>query len=109
MSELVYLDNRRFAAIERDGKGGASATKWITSFELGTLDGATVEATPPNLTKRTAIDLVSLFLREGHNVEKEIEGLTVASDGQVYAITDNDNNRPTLLIRLGPASEVLGR
>ena len=47
-----------------------------------------------------------LLAEVGRDVEPEIEGLTVAADGQVYAITDNDNDRPTLLLRLGAAKDL---
>jgi hypothetical protein len=32
----------------------------------------------------------------------------VAVDGLVYAVTDNDNERPTVLLRLGSATDVFG-
>ena len=34
LSEILYLRDRTFATIERDGKGGKSSIKWITTFEL---------------------------------------------------------------------------
>jgi hypothetical protein len=108
LSELVHLGNRRFAAIERDSKGGDKAIKWVTTFELGGLIGAPPEATPPMISKRMAVDLVPMFTQLGHKIEKEIEGLAVAVDGEVYAITDNDNERPTVLLRLGLATDVFG-
>jgi hypothetical protein len=95
------LGNGRFAAIERDGRAGRNAIKWLTTFDLGPRSGAPPEGTPSMLTKQRALDLVPLFIALGRKVEKEIEGLAVAVDGQVYAITDNDNGRPTLLLRLG--------
>jgi hypothetical protein len=107
LSELVHLGNGRFAAIERDSKGGGKAIKWVTTFELGALIGAP-EATPPMISKRVAVDLVPMFTQLGHKIEKEIEGLAVAVDGQVYAITDNDNERPTVLLRLGLATDIFG-
>lgn len=108
LSDLLHLGNRRFAAIERDGEVGPQAIKWITTFDLGTLTGAPPDSTPPALTKHLAVDLVPLFTKLGHSVEKEIEGLAVAADGEVYAITDNDNDRPTVLLRLGKAADVFG-
>jgi hypothetical protein len=101
LSELLHLGNGRFAAIERDGRAGRNAIKWLTTFDLGPRSGAPPEGTPSMLTKQRALDLVPLFIALGRKVEKEIEGLAVAVDGQVYAITDNDNGRPTLLLRLG--------
>ena len=108
LSDLVHLGNRRFVAIERDGKGGQNAIKWVTTFELGSLIGARPETTPPMISKRVAVDLVPMFTQLGRKIEKEIEGLAVAVDGQVYAVTDNDNARPTVLLRLGAATDVFG-
>jgi hypothetical protein len=107
LSELLHLGGRKFAAIERDSKGGKKSIKWVTTFDLGSTMGAAPEDTPPKLVKRRAIDLVPLFTGSGRKVEKEVEGLALAADGQVYAVTDNDNERPTLLLRLGKAQEIL--
>lgn len=107
VSEVLHLRDRTFAAIERDGKGGKKSIKWITTFDLppatataasGVTDGQAL----PRLTKRRALDLVPMFLDAGRKVEKEVEGLALAADGQIYAVTDNDNERPTVLLRLGP-------
>ncbi|MEQ1710022.1 MAG: esterase-like activity of phytase family protein [Hyphomicrobium sp.] len=106
LSEVLALGQGRFAAIERDGKGGKKSIKWITTFALSPNSGAAPDATPPVLDKHVAIDLVPIFRDAGRKVEKEVEGLAVAADGMVYVVTDNDGERPTLLIRLGPASEV---
>ena len=110
VSEVLHLRDRTFAAIERDGKGGKKSIKWITTFDLppasataaraasGVTDGQAL----PRLTKRRALDLVPMFLDAGRKVEKEVEGLALVADGQIYAVTDNDNERPTVLLRLGP-------
>lgn len=108
LSELLHLGGGKFAAIERDGKGGKRSIKWLTTFDLGSGDpgsaaSAAPEETPPKLVKRRAVDLVPLFIDSGRKVEKEVEGLALAADGEVYAVTDNDNERPTLLLRLGKA------
>lgn len=104
LSEVLWLGGDRFAAIERDGKGGKKSIKWITTFSIPVNGGAAPDAPPPRLTKRVAVDLVPVFLDAGRKVEKEIEGLAVTADGMVYVVTDNDGERPTLLLRLGPAS-----
>jgi len=101
LSELLHLGGERFAAIERDGKGGRRAVKWVTLIDIPLAGGAEADAHPPLLTKRDAFNLVEIFLDADHKVEKEVEGLALAADGQVYAVTDNDNERPTVLIRLG--------
>lgn len=106
LSELLYLGGERFAAIERDGKGGRRAVKRVTSFAIPLEAGAAAEAPPPRLVLERDVDLVPVFLDADRKVEKEIEGLTIAADGQVYLVTDNDNQRPTVLVRLGPAADV---
>ncbi len=107
LSELLHLGNRRFAAIERDGKGGRKSVKWITTFELAALVGAPPDAGAPSDYKaHVALDLVPVFTLLERKVEKKIEGLAVASNGQVYVVTDNDNERATLLLRLGQAADI---
>lgn len=101
LSDILHLGDQRFALIERDGKGKRRALKWITTVDLGSVTGAPPDTTPPVLHKRLAVNLVPQFLDAGRKVEKEIEGLAIAADGEVYAITDNDGDRPTLLLRLG--------
>jgi hypothetical protein len=107
LSELVHLGQEKFAVIERDAKGGNTAVKLLTVFDLQGVTGAAPDETPPVLIKRVAVDLVPLFASAGRKVEKEIEGLAVAADRQVYAITDNDNKRPTLFLRLQEAERLL--
>ena len=106
LSEILHLRGRTFAAIERDGNGGKRSIKWITTFELAPEPGAPPDQTPPLLAKNRALDLVPLFLASGRKVEKEVEGLALAVDGNIYAVTDNDNQRPTLLLRLGSVEEL---
>lgn len=106
LSEILHLRDGTFAAIERDGKGGKRSIKWITTFELAPESGAAPDQTPPLLVKRRAVDLVPLFLASGRKVEKEVEGLALAVDGKIYAVTDNDNERATVLLRLGRAEEL---
>jgi hypothetical protein len=58
--------------------------------------------------KQVAADLVPVFLENGRKVEAEIEGLAIAADGMVCVITDNDNDRPTVLLKLGHRDELFG-
>lgn len=106
LSDILHIDGLRFALIERDGKGGRNAIKWITTVDLNAAKGSPPGAEPPMLAKRRVMDMAALFRAAGRKVEKEIEGLTVAADGQVYAVTDNDNKRATLLLRLGLAKRL---
>lgn len=108
LSELLHLSGSRFACIERDGEGGRSSFKWVTTFDLGAHAGSPANEIPPKLTKRQVIDLVPVFQAAGRKVEKEIEGLAITTDGQMYVVTDNDSDsaRPTLLLRLGNATSL---
>jgi hypothetical protein len=106
LSEILHLRGRTFAAIERDGNGGKRSIKWITMFDLAAEPGAPPDQTPPLLAKNRALDLVPLFLASGRKFEKEVEGLALAVDGNIYAVTDNDNRRPTVLLRLGSVEEL---
>ena len=106
LSEILHLRGRTYAAIERDGKGGKRSIKWITTFELAPEAGVGPDSPPPLLVKRRARDLVPLFLAAGRKVEKEVEGLAMAADGKIYAVTDNDNERATVLLRLGSADDL---
>jgi hypothetical protein len=58
------------------------------------------------INKPLAVDLVPMLTQLGRKIEKEIEDLAVAVGGRVYAVTGNGNKRPTVLLRLGPASDV---
>ena len=109
LSEIVHIGDRRFAVIERDGATGRDAYKRIMTFDLGQIRGATPVEQPQVLRKQQVLDLVPMFLNQGREVEPEVEGLAVAADGEVYAITDNDNERPTLLLRLGKAAHLFSR
>jgi hypothetical protein len=109
LSDILHLGDRHFALLERDGKGGRRALKWITTIELGTTTGADISDAALVLSKRRVFDFVPMFLDLDRKVEKEIEGLTIAADGQVYAVTDNDNKRATVLLRLGPRNRIFPR
>ncbi len=109
LSEILHLRDRTYAAIERDGKGGKRSIKWITTFDLAPGAGADPDSRPPLLVKRRARDLVPLFLAEDRKVEKEVEGLAMAADGEIYAVTDNDNERATVLLRLGSVDDPIAR
>lgn len=108
LSEIVHVRDRMFALIERDGEQGPGAVKRISTVDLGTSAGGAPGDDPPVLAKHLAVDPVPLFTSSGREVEKEVEGLAIAADGQVYAITDNDNERPTLLLRLGTSADLFG-
>jgi Esterase-like activity of phytase len=99
LSDILSLGSNRFAAIERDDKGHKAEIKWITTFELPAAEPNGI----PTVRKRTAVDLIDYFDRAGRDVEKQIEGLAITSAGGVFAVTDDDPDRDTLLLYLGSA------
>ncbi len=107
LSEILHLKDQTFAAIERDGRGGRKSIKLITTFDLEARSTGAAAQALPRIVKRRAVDLVPLFLAAGRKVEPEVEGLALTVDGQIYAVTDNDNDRPTVLMRLGHVTQLL--
>lgn len=108
LSDIMHLGGERFALIERDGKSGKRAIKLITTVDLAGIAGSAPGDALPLLRKQVAADLVPVFLEDGRKVEAEIEGLAIAADGMVYVITDNDDKRPTVLLKLGHRDELFG-
>lgn len=108
LSDIMHLGGERFALIERDGKSGKRAIKLITTVDLAGVAGSAPGEALPLVRKQVAADLVPVFLENGRKVEAEIEGLAIAADGMVCVITDNDNDRPTVLLKLGHRDELFG-
>ncbi len=110
LSEIAALGNGRFAILERDNQAGTEAAiKRVYEIDLDGVTAAPLGQTPPVLTKSLAIDLLpKLQAANGWTADK-VEGLTLAADGQLYAVTDNDgvDDSPgeSLFLRLGTANE----
>jgi len=106
LSELLYLGDGRFAAIERDNKEGAEAkVKWITTFQLPAKGAPRGSTNVPVVEKTRAVDLVKVFRDAGRPVEEQIEGLAITPTGKVYVLTDNKDAEDTVLIHLGDADD----
>ena len=106
LSELTSLGNGRFATIERDNQGGPDARiKRVYVFSIAGLEPQPQGGTFPEVTKYLAIDTLPALESYNGWVLDKIEGLTVAADGEVYAVTDNDGvddaSGETRLLRLG--------
>ncbi|MFD6754673.1 esterase-like activity of phytase family protein [Micromonospora gifhornensis] len=98
--------------IERDKLNGpAAAVKRIYTVELPT--GPAAPGPLRVLPKRLALDVLPALRADNGWTQEKLEGLTVAGNGQVYAITDNDGVQDatgeTVLLRLGPSAKVFGR
>jgi hypothetical protein len=91
LSEIVALGNGRFATIERDNQGGPDARiKRIYVFSTAGVTPQPEGSAFQSVTKFAAIDMLPLMQATNGWVLDKLEGLTVAADGEVYAVTDND-------------------
>ena len=108
LSEVTVVGDR-LAVIERDKLNGpAAAIKRIYTVELptGPADPGPLRVLP----KQLALDVLPALRADNGWTQEKLEGLTVAGNGQVYAITDNDGAQDatgeTVLLRLGPTEKV---
>jgi len=101
LSELVAVDRNTFAVIERDNQRGPQASiKKVYAFDVpSTWTGM------PTVHKRLVKDLLPALKADNGWVQDKVEGLTVAGNGQTYAVTDNDGlddaTGETVFLRLG--------
>jgi hypothetical protein len=110
LSEITAVDATTLAVIERDKLNGPAARlKSVATVEIP----RTFAATGAALTvapKTAALDVLPA-LRAGHGwTQEKLEGLTVAGNGQVYGMVDNDGNQDAngenIFLRLGAAAEI---
>ena len=113
LSEITSLGNGDLAIVERDNKGGPDAAiKRIYRVSVRHTATAELGAKEVPVLKKTLIRDVLADLRQSNGwTPDKLEGLTVASDGTVYAVTDNDgvddSTGETLFLNLGPINQVL--
>ncbi|MGW5578463.1 esterase-like activity of phytase family protein [Micromonospora chokoriensis] len=110
LSEITVVGDR-LAVIERDKLNGPAAT--VKRIYTVPLPGAAATGPLTVLPKTLAVDVLPA-LRAGNGwTQEKLEGLTVAGNGEVYAITDNDAVQDatgeTVLLRLGSSRKVFGR
>jgi hypothetical protein len=106
LSEVVALDTDRLLILERDNQSGPDARiKRLYTVRLDGVEPAPPGVPIPQLTKRLVRDLVPDLARPNGWLQEKVEGVTVAADGSVYIVTDNDgvdgNTGETQFIRLG--------
>ncbi|GAA3531823.1 hypothetical protein AFL01nite_20480 [Aeromicrobium flavum] len=105
LSEITAVDDDTFAVIERDKLNGPKArTKHISTFTVPQGSGKDL----PTVEKRLAIDVLPA-LRATHGwTQEKLEGFTIAKDGSLYGVTDNDGLKDatgeTVFLRLGKAT-----
>ncbi|MFF2087272.1 esterase-like activity of phytase family protein [Nocardia sp. NPDC058176] len=105
ISEIV-VDGDSLLLIERDKLSGPAAVlKSVTSVRIPTDAGVTGTAAPSVLAKTQVRDLLPELRATNGWVQEKVEGLTVAGNGQLYAVTDNDGlddaTGETVFLRLG--------
>lgn len=112
LSEITAIDQDTFAVIERDKLNGPAArNKRIYTVSVPSEGGAVSDPSIselPILSKRRAIDVLPA-LRATHGwTQEKLEGFTIAADGSLYGVTDNDGLKnatgETVFLRLGKAT-----
>ncbi|TDC51040.1 esterase-like activity of phytase family protein [Micromonospora sp. KC207] len=111
LSEVTVVGNR-LAVVERDKLNGpAAAIKRVYTVPMPA--GPAAPGPLAVLPKTLAVDVLPALRATDGWTQEKLEGLTVAGNGQVYAVTDNDAVQDatgeTVLLRLGPAAKVFGR
>ena len=110
LSEIVSLGGNRFAVLERDNLAGpTAAVKRIYQITLP----ATPATDPlPTVSKRLVRDLLPVLTAGRGWTQEKVEGLTVAGNGRVYLVTDNDGvedaTGETLFADLGSTRKLFG-
>ncbi|HEY1135330.1 MAG TPA: esterase-like activity of phytase family protein, partial [Nocardioides sp.] len=104
LSEIVTVDDDTVAVIERDKLNGPrAAIKRVYTVDLPAGTPGTV--TP--VEKELAVDVLPALTEQHGWTQEKLEGLTIAADGEVYAVTDNDGLKDatgeTQFLRLGRA------
>lgn len=105
LSEIVALDDDRLLVLERDNQAGADARiKRLYVIAVKGVTPAKHGGAIPILKKSLARDLIDDLAAPAGSLQEKVEGVTVASDGSIYIVTDNDgvdgNTGETQFIRL---------
>lgn len=107
LSEITAVDNDTFAVIERDKLNGPNArNKRIYTVDMPATDPAAGEL--PILKKKLAIDVLPALQATNGWTQEKLEGFTIAADGALYGVTDNDGLKDstgeTVFLRMGKAT-----
>ncbi|WP_405985372.1 esterase-like activity of phytase family protein [Streptomyces sp. NBC_00872] len=111
LSEITVVGDK-LAVIERDKLNGPSAKiKRVYTVDLP--KSAAPSGPLRVLPKKLAHDVLPDLRATNGWTQEKLEGLTVAGDGGVYAVTDNDGldnaTGETVLLRLGSSKKIFGR
>ncbi|MFC9897520.1 esterase-like activity of phytase family protein [Nocardia sp. NPDC127579] len=104
----ITVDGDSLLVLERDKLNGpAAALKVVNRVALPTTPGVTGTAQPVVLPKARVHDLLPALRATNGWVQEKVEGLAVAGNGELFAVTDNDGlddaTGETVLLRLGAA------
>ena len=106
LSEIVALEDDRLLVLERDNAAGPDArVKRLYAVSLKGVQPVAQGGAIPVLKKALARDLIADLARPNGWLQEKVEGVTVAADGSVYIVTDNDgvdgNTGETQFQRIG--------
>lgn len=114
LSEITALDDKHLLVIERDKLNGPDAkVKRVMKVTLpeGRAEGAAAGANGlalPMVKRELAVDVLPKLRATNGWTQEKLEGFTIAADGQMYAVTDNDAledaTGETVFLRLGKAN-----
>jgi LPXTG-motif cell wall-anchored protein len=114
LSEITLVDENTLAVIERDKLNGPdAAVKRIMTIEIPSESeiAAAGGAVIP-VQKTLALDVLPVLQSFRGWTQEKLEGFTIAADGRLYGVTDNDGlddaTGETQFLRLGSAAEVFG-
>jgi len=108
LSEITAVDDDTLAVVERDKLNGPNArNKRIYTVDVPATDPTGDEL--PVLDKTLAIDVLPALRATNGWTQEKLEGFTIAADGALYGVTDNDGLKDatgeTVFLRLGRATE----
>jgi hypothetical protein len=111
LSEITVVGDK-LAVIERDKLNGPAAqVKRIHTVDMP--DAAAPAGALTVLPKKLAYDVLPALRATDGWTQEKLEGLTVAGNGRVYALTDNDglddSTGETVLLNLGSSRKLFGR
>ncbi|MGP2435937.1 esterase-like activity of phytase family protein [Streptomyces sp. JW3] len=111
LSEITVVGDK-LAVIERDKLNGPAA-KIKRIYTVPLPKTAAASGTLPVLTKTLAHDVLPDLRATNGWTQEKLEGLTVAGNGRVYAVTDNDglddSTGETVFLDLGRSRRLFGR
>lgn len=103
LSEITALDDKHLLVIERDKLNGPDAK--VKRVMKVTLPEGGGESALPMVNKELAVDVLPKLRATNGWTQEKLEGFTIAADGQMYAVTDNDAledaTGETVFLRLG--------